>query len=555
MEDDGYFRLHGWSRQITTDSTAAQRWFDRGLSWTYAYNQEEAVICFREALEHDPGCAMAWWGIAYAAGPFYNRPWLRYSPPEVAETLAVCAPAAVRAAALSERCTSPERALIAAIGARYPSGGPAPIEDLNRWQDDYAEAMRAALAAFPEDLDIAALFVEAAVTRTPRRLWNIHTGEPMPGADTLEGLDVLERALWRMAAASGKPHPGILHMYLHVLEMSNIPQKALVVADMLRDIAQDEGHLHHMPAHIYVQCGDYAQSVAVSQRAVAADDRYLARAGADNFYTTARCHDLHLLMFAAMLLGQYGPALGAADRIVHAVTPDLLDKRRPFLASILDGYSAMRTHVQVRFGKWRELVAEAPPAYPELTPVRAAMHAYGQGVANAALGRVAEAEAAQRAFYAALKKIPEDRIFLSNRALDILAVGEAMLEGELEYRKRNYEQAFAALRLAVERDDRLNYTEPWAWMHPPRHALGALLAEQGRFTEAERVHREDLGLIPGVARCCQHPDNVWALSGLLECVERDGREGEAALLRQRLEIAQARADVEIGSSCCCRGGP
>jgi tetratricopeptide (TPR) repeat protein len=554
MEDDGYFRLIERRRPVTTASPAAQLWFDRGLAWSYAYNQEEAVACFREALRHDPGCAMAWWGVAHAGGPFYNRPWIRYSPPEVAETLAVCVDAARRATSLAERCTEAERMLIRAIARRYPDEDGPSLEGLSRGQDHFAAAMREAHAAFPDDTDIASLFAEAAITRTPRRLWSIRTGEPMPVADTLEVKAVLEKALARLEAKATPAHPGLLHIYIHVMEMSPNPEKALKAADRLRDMAGDEGHLHHMPAHIYVQCGDYAQSVSVSQRAVAADDRYLARAGADNFYTTARCHDLHLLMYAAMMAGQYGPAIVAADRILGTATPDLLDRRRPFMASILDGYSAMRTHVLVRFGRWRELVEELPPPHPQLTPMRVAMHAYGRGVALAALGCVTEAEAAQANFHRSLEAIDPDSIFLSNRTLDILAVAGAMLEGELLYRKGEPEPAFAALRLAVERDDGLNYTEPWAWMHPPRHALGALLAEQGRYAEAEQVYREDLGLVDAVARCCQHPDNIWALTGLLECVERDGHVGEAADLRQRLAFARARSDVAVASSCCCRRG-
>ncbi|MEY8842148.1 hypothetical protein AB9K41_24215, partial [Cribrihabitans sp. XS_ASV171] len=366
---------------------------------------------------------------------------------------------------------------------------------------------------------------------------------------------VLEKALDQMKGQGGTPHPGVLHMYLHALEMSQFPERALQAADMMQELARDEGHFHHMPAHIYVQCGDYAQSVAVSKRAVAVDDRYLALRGPANFYTTARCHDLHLLMFSAMMLGHYGEAIHAADRICTTATPELIGGSFPFMAAILDGYSAMRTHVQVRFGKWRELAAEPAPDNPELTPIRVAMHAYGQGVAHSALGHIEQAEEAQRRLARAISDIPTDAIFLSNPIVDMLAVGEAMLEGELEYRKRNYDAAFKALRLAAERDDNLAYTEPWAWMHPPRHALGALLAEQGRLAEAEEVYRADLGLTGEVARCTQHPDNVWALSGLLECLEARGAAGEGALIAQKLKIAQARTDIPVTSACCCRGGP
>ena len=222
------------------------------------------------------------------------------------------------------------------------------------------------------------------------------------------------------------------------------------------------------------------------------------------------------------------------------------------MASILDGYSAMRTHVYVRFGKWRELIGDELPECPERTPIRVAMHYYGKGVAYSALGDIENAECARARFDKHLRTIPEDAVFLSNSVRDILLVGKAMLDGELEYRKENYDIAFNALRLAVDRDDNLNFTEPWAWMHPPRHALGALLLQQGRMEEAESIYRTDLGYTDEIARCSQNPDNVWAIHGLLECVKERGDSNEAQLLEQKLKFAQARTDVTIGSSCYCR---
>ena len=414
--------------------------------------------------------------------------------------------------------------------------------------------MRNVYAAFPHDLDIAALFAEAAITCTPRQLWNLRTGRPNPGALTEESIVVLEAAIREMEK-SGIRHPGILHMYIHLMEMSPWPERALGAADMLRGLVADGGHMEHMAAHVYVVCGDYAHAVEQSRRAVRADDKYLDYAGPDNFYTTARCHDFHLHMYAAMFLGQYDTAIVAADRICSTATAELVASSYPFMASILDGYSSMRTHVYVRFGKWRELIEDQLPESAEQTPIRVAMHHYGKGIACAALGDVDEAEAEQVRFDRLLETIPEDAIFLSNTVRDILRVGKAMLEGELEYRKRNYRRAFDALRLAVERDDNLKFTEPWAWMHPPRHALGALLVQQGWFDEAETVYRTDLGYSGAIARCSQHPDNVWALHGLLECVRRSGDSDEAQLLEQRLMVALARTDVPIRGSCFCRTPP
>ena len=307
-----------------------------------------------------------------------------------------------------------------------------------------------------------------------------------------------------------------------------------------------------MSGHIDVLCGDYAQAVEQSRRAIIADDKYLAHGGAANFYTTSRCHDFHLCMYAAMFLGQFKTAIRAADRICDIATPELLSNSFPFMASILDGYAAMRTHVLVRFGQWNTLLDEAPPPDPGQTPIRYAMHAYGQGVAAATLGHFDRAAQARDRFLAASKVFSPDDVFLSNPVVNVLAVGEAMLDGELAYHQQRYDAAFDHLREAVRRDDSLNYTEPWAWMHPPRHALGALLAEQGHYDEAEMVYRADLGFDDSVPRCCVHPNNIWALHGLLECVQHKGDTQQAQLLGQALEFAQARADVPINSSCCCR---
>ena len=545
------FDLGSWSRKITTESETAQQWFDRGLNWTYAYNHEEAVACFRRALEADPNCAMAWWGVAYAAGPFYNRPWIRYTDAEIADALPVCFEAISSALKHSDRATPTEKALIHALEKRYQSSSEFDRDILLSWIWQYADAMRDVHQAFPDDPDVGALYAEAAVTCTPRQLWNLRTGDMNPEARTEEVLPVLQAWLEKLQRQQ-ETHPGLLHMHIHALEMSPFPQRSLVAGDMLRGFAPDAGHMEHMPAHVYVLCGDYAQAVSQSERAVRADDKYLAFAGDQNFYTTARCHDLHLYMYAAMFLGQFGKATYAADRLNEMATPELISKSAPFMASILDGYAAMRAHVLVRFGRWSELITLPPPEKPELRPIGIAMHAYAQGVAHSALGNVDEAELVRCTFEAACEEISEEAIFLSNTVRDMLRVGSAMLDGELEYRKQNYDRAFSSLRLAVARDDALNYTEPWAWMHPPRHALGALLAEQGEFEEAESVYRADLGHDESIPRCCQHPDNIWALQGLAECVERSDRTGELRLLQQRLEYATARADIPINVACFCR---
>ena len=227
-------------------------------------------------------------------------------------------------------------------------------------------------------------------------------------------------------------------------------------------------------------------------------------------------------------------------------------KDRPKFSTSLEGYYSMSVHVMVRFGRWQEIIDAPLPDDPELYPVSTAMYHYAKGVAYASLKRFDDADRERQLFHDSLKRIPPQRKVFNNSAHSILAVGEKMLDGELEYHKGNYELAYAHLREAVDRDDNLEYIEPWAWMHPPRHALAALLAEQGHYSEAEEVCRDDLGLSGRIQRCAQHPDNVWALHGLAECLQQRGAVEELAVVQRKLASAMALADVPIKSSCMCR---
>ena len=542
-----YFDLGAHTRPITTTSSDAQRWFDRGLVWTYGFNHEEAVRCFQRALDADPGCAMAQWGIAYACGPNYNRSWDQIDPTTLATMLATAVDAVERATSMVAEASSVERALVGAIGARYQSTTPA--ADLWAWSDAYADAMRAVYAAFPDDLDVAALFAEALINRTPWKLWDLPTGHPAAGASTVEARAVLERA---MAAPGGMTHPGVLHMYIHLMEMSPFPEKARAAADALRGLAPDAGHLHHMPTHIDMLRGDYQAVVDSNSDAIVADEKYREREGAMNIYTLYRAHNYHFKLYGAMFLGQSEVAMEAADGMIDTIPPELLRVEAPPMADRLEARMSMKLHALIRFGKWQEIIDTPLPDDPKLYCVTTAMVHYARGVAYAATGRVAEAEEEQRLFEAAVGRVPETRVFQNNTCLDILGVAAEMLAGELEYRKGNYDAAFERLSRSAARSDRLLYSEPWAWMQPPRHALGALLLEQGRVDEAAAVYRADLGLDDTLPRAHQHPENVWALHGYHECLVRQGRLDEAAAIRERLDAAAGRADVPVESSCYCR---
>jgi len=403
--------------------------------------------------------------------------------------------------------------------------------------------------AFPDDLDVAALFADALMNLTPWALWDQITGEPADGAATAEAKAVLDRALEHPA---GRAHAGVLHLYIHLMEMSARPEDALRAADRLSDLVPDAGHLRHMPTHLDVLCGDYSRVVSANTAAIEADEKFLALRGAMNFYTLYRAHNYHFKIYGAMFLGQARAALDAADQLAAAIPEGLLRVASPPMADWLEGFVPMKLHVLIRFGRWPEIIATPLPTDPELYCMTTAMTHYAKGVAFAATGQVGRAAEQRTLFTAATGRVPESRTLFNNTGRDILAVAGAMLDGELEYRKGNYDEAFAGLRHAVELDDGLPYDEPWGWMQPARHAYGALLLEQGRVTDAEAVYRADLGLDDTLARSSQHPGNVWSLHGYHECLTRLGKREQAGIVNQQLKIAAAYADVPIESSCFCR---
>jgi len=552
-----YYDLGTYTRTVSTASPEAQTWFDRGLLWCYGYNHDESVRCFEHAASLDPDCAMAHWGVAYASGCNYNKPWEAFLEEERAAALARSRAAVGRALESSEGAKPVERALITALAARYPvpettAAGATASLPFQAWNDAYAAAMRDVYRQFGHDPDVAALFAEALINRTPWQLWDLPTGKPKAGADTLEAAKVLEDAMAQRERSSKPAHPGLSHMYIHTMEMSPTPEKALRAADQLRDLVPDAGHLRHMASHIDVLCGDYFNSLVANERAMAADDRYFAREEDAAFYTLYRCHNLHFKLYSAMFLGQLTPALAAAASLSQAVSERLLPVEVPPMADWLEGFLSMKVHALIRFGRWPEVLAEPLPDDPDLYCVTTAMLRYARGVALAATGDVAGAEAERVLFRDAVARVPASRTVFNNSCLDILAVAASMLDGELEYRKGNFDVAFAHLRASVSRDDALPYDEPWAWMQPVRHALGALLLEQGRIEEALETYRDDLGLSGKLPRPLQHPNNVWSLHGYVECLDKLGRAAEAMAARPALALAKARADVPIEASCFCR---
>ncbi|UUV04673.1 tetratricopeptide repeat protein [Ruegeria sp. YS9] len=542
-----YYDLGSYSCPVTTSVPEAQLWFDRGLNWTYGYNHEEAVVCFQRAVEHDPQCAMAYWGVAYAAGPNYNLPWDLQDKQGRSKALALAYDAMQNALRLADRCTPVEQALIRALPARYPQRDPA--EDMHRWDHEFAEAMRAAFAAHPDHADLRTIYVEALLNLTPWKMWDLQTGQPADGAATLEAQEALEWVLSNDPAAMS--HPGLLHLYVHLMEMSPTPEKALKAGDVLRTLVPDAGHLVHMPTHIDVLCGHYHNVVHWNEKASDADLKYYEREGAFNIYTGYRQHNYHFAIYGALFLGQIEPALRANQGLWETTPEEMLRIESPPMADYFESYMSMGPHILIRFGRWEEAKALELPSDPDLYRTLTATTHYARAIALAATGDVVHAEAEENLFLAARECVPETRRLHNNRVIDLLEIAREMLRGEIEYRKGNFEIAFAHLRRSVELDDTLPYDEPWGWMQPTRHALGALLFEQGHAAEAEAVYREDLGLGGSLSRASIHPDNVWSLKGLYDCLKARGEDVEILQVKQRLDLALARADRAVAASCFC----
>ena len=507
-------------RTITTRSAQAQHDFDQGLLLCYGFDHEQATRRFQHALELDPACASAWWGIALAAGPNINNPTMDD------ETSKAAFDAVQQARALAGGASEVERALIEALARRYVWPAPA---DRKALDVAYADAMREVWRRFPHDADVGALFSEALMDLRPWDLWT-PAGAPQP--ETPEILGALEAVL-----AFAPDHPGANHNNIHSREASPHPELALASADRLRTRVPGASHLVHMPAHIDIRLGHYREAIEANQRAIVVDRARTKQVGAGGFYTIYRAHNYHFLAWAAMFDGQSSVALEAAREMVATIPTELART----LPQFIDGFMPAPLHVMVRFGKWEEILREPRP--PEYEPTTLAFWHYARGIALSTLGRVDEAAVESRAFEQAFAAVPDDYLIGNNPSKVVLGVARPMLEGELEYRRGNYDKAFACLEDAVALDDALHYDEPWGWMQPARHALGALLLEQGRVAEAEAVYRRDL---------VQHPENGWALHGLHECLVRAGNADEAASVQRRYEVAWARADVQPKGSCYCR---
>lgn len=545
------YELGGCHRAISTRDPQVAQWVDQGLGWLYGFNFEAAVQCFQAAIELDRTCVLAYWGVALGSGCNYNKPWRVFTAKMIARAMKQARGAVSEGLRYAELGDEVEVALLRAVEKRFQANGAHAEEVLEQWNRDYADAMRDVYIVYPNDVDVAALFADALINQTPWKLWNLDSGEPEELADTREACLVLERAMAQIDEAGGKPHPGLCHTYIHVMEMSPKPHLALRAADALRELAPDSGHLLHMPSHIDILCGDYRAAVAANNRAIASDQKYFEHHRDASEYTIYCAHNIHVKVYAAMLLGQYQTAMEGAKQMEALLTEALLRTEVPPMAALLEGMVALRLHVLIRFGRWRDVLEQPFPSDAELYCNTLAVLRYARGVAYANLKEIRKAETERQEFMAAQAQLPELRFVVNNTCRALLEVASAILDGELEYHKGNEELAFQHLRRAVQLDDHLEYMEPWGWMMPTRHPLGALLHASGHHEEAASVFRADLGIDASIARCLRHPNNVWSLRGYVSCLHALGQHEQAAHHQGALDVALARADVPIGASCLC----
>lgn len=501
--------------------TRAQAFFDQGLSFLFAFNHDEARRAFQQAARLAPECAMAHWGIAISYGSHYN---LVVVKPENE----AAARRALELAIKYQSTARPEdQALIESLSPRFAEKTPEDRAPLNA---AYSKAMKAAWEKYPLDADIGALYAESLMNLRP---WDLWTAEGKPHPETTLVLNTLEAVLKVDAN-----HPLALHLKIHALEASPHPAQAIEAADRLRHLQPGLGHMVHMPSHIDIRTGRWQQAIEANERATAADAAYHRLSPKQEFYRLYMAHNHHMLMFAAMMTGQSTKALKAIRDLAAGVPPEWVAVKEN--AAIADGFLAAPLEVMMRFGQWDAILKE--PEMPEIFPIARALRHHAQAVALGAQGKMNEAREAQKLFHTAASATPKDAIFGNNKAQDIFAVADLMLEGELLNREGKHNEAIEKLRQAVLKEDKLRYDEPPDWIIPTRHPLGAILLKLGKYAEAEKVYREDLK---------QWPQNGWSLYGLAKCLNAQNRPDEAAEMEKQFAFVWSKADVKIESSCKC----
>src|SRR5437773_3974298 len=518
-----YDGLGSYSRKITTDSAEAQRYFDQGLGFLQGFNHRAAIRAFQQAAELDPECAMAHWGVALACGPHINSIAV---PPPVAELAWKEISLALENAA---NASPVERALIDALAKRYADPQP---EDRSGLDRTYADAMREVWKKYPKDPDVGALFAEAMMNLRPWDQWT-PDGKPQPGTDEI--IATLDAVL-----TFNRNHPLANHLYIHAVEASPNPERAMVAADRLRNLQPGLAHNVHMPSHIDIRTGRWLQAVDTNVKAVEADQRYRKVFGpAKGFLNVYVAHNRHMLAYAAMMTGQRDLAMKHIRAMIAELPAEFLSEN----ALQAEGFVAMPLEVMVRFGLWDQILAE-PEQYTDKMWYSRAFHHAARAIAFATKGDTDGARKAQRVFLERATLVPKEDFMSNNSCEAILGIVAAMVEGETLIAEGKIDSGVEQLRAAIKKEDALKYDEPPGWLVPVRHSLGAILMRQRRFAEAEQVYREDLKRLPG---------NGWSLLGLAESLRKQKKKAdEAAQTQAKFEKVWAKADLSISSSCLCQ---
>ena len=496
---------------VTTNNPEAQKFFNQGLAYIYAFNHEEAVKSFKQAILLDPNLAMAYWGIALAMGSNYN---VEADGPALLEAFNNLQ----KAIALEPKASDNERAYIDALSKRYSSDLQA---DKHQLAVDYKNAMGALSKNYPDDLDAATLYAESMMNLRPWKLW---TSDGKPAEDTLEIVAVLESVLRR-----NPNHTGANHYYIHAVEASNNAERGLPSADRLGKLAPSAGHLVHMPSHIYNRTGDYAEAAQVNVDAIVADKAYIAKSGNQGLYPNMYTnHNIHFLAASSAMKGNYADSIKAARELEANVKPAL--KAMP----MLEMFYPYPLVTLTRFGKWDEVLKEPQP--DASLKITTAFWHFARGSAYAASKETAKAEAELAALRAIEKSFtPEVRMF-SNSAADVMKVADFTLAGRIALARGDKAAAIDSLTKAVAAEDATYYSEPSDWDLPTREVLGGALLLNGDAVAAEKVFRAELE---------KHHRNGRALFGLAQSLRKQGKESAAKMVEVEFDRAWQNADTKL----------
>jgi tetratricopeptide (TPR) repeat protein len=503
----GLSNLH---HPVSTQNAEAQKFFDQGLALIYGFNHEEARRSFERAAQLDPMLAMAYWGVALAVGPNYNEA-------EIDPSRLLAADRALeKAKELTANASENERGYIEALAKRFQLK-----TDLKKCAVDYKDAMAALHKKYPGDVDAAVLYADSLMNLTPWQLW---TKDGKPAENTSEIVSVLEAAIKQQP-----DHIGANHLYIHAVEASRAPDRALPSANKLGGLAPAAGHLVHMPSHIYIRTGDYDAAAKANEAAAKADLDYIQRTGVEGMYPAMYySHNLHFLVEAYNRAGNYEAAQQAAKRLADNVSPHI--KEMP----MLEGFLPSAMFVQLRFNRWDEVLKLPEPA--KEMPIANALWHYARGVALAGKGQVAEAQKERGAFAAAAQGLPGETPFGLNTASSVLKIALHSLEARIAAAKGDRKSAVEHWRQAVAAHDALNYDEPPGWYYPTRESLGAALLASGNAVEAEKVFRRDLE---------DNPRNGRSLFGLAESLKRQGKKQAAEETEREFEAAWKNATTKL----------